>query len=170
MNTWKVILATLVIFGAGVVTGGLLVKYAANLNVPQNSSKPAPAGGNGRSNGGFQPAANPWQIQSRNLMRRMERDLSLTSGQREHMEQIITESQERTKSLWKPITPQMAREWGRLRRELRDQLTPEQAAKFDAFFKQRQGPGKRRPGTNAPAGDTNSISTNSLADGPGSVQ
>ena len=28
MNTWKVILATLVIFITGVVTGGLLVSYA----------------------------------------------------------------------------------------------------------------------------------------------
>ena len=28
MNTWKVILATLVIFVAGVLTGGLLVSYA----------------------------------------------------------------------------------------------------------------------------------------------
>ncbi len=27
MNSWKVILATVVIFGAGVLTGGLLVNY-----------------------------------------------------------------------------------------------------------------------------------------------
>ena len=35
MNTWKVILATLVIFVAGVVTGGLLVSYG-------NASGPVP--------------------------------------------------------------------------------------------------------------------------------
>lgn len=166
MNTWKVILATLVIFATGVVTGGLLVKYASNLNTQPVAAAPAPQVSNGATNRPFQPAANPWQLQSRNLLRKMERELTLTEGQREHMEQIITNSQERTRFIWKPITPQMNREMARVRREMRDQLSPEQAARFDGFFKQRQGQGKRRPvsangtGTNTVPEDLNSALTN----------
>lgn len=166
VNVWKVILATLVIFGTGVVTGGLLVKSAMHLNdLPPASQQSAPVASTGTNasnggNGGAQAGGNPWLVQSRNLLRRMDRELALTGGQRDHMEQLITNSQERTKIIWKPITPQMSREMGRLHREMRDQLTPEQATKFDGFFKQRPSSGKRRPGTNSPVIDTNSLATN----------
>src|ERR1041385_9373980 len=50
VNTWKVILATLVIFGTGVVTGGLLVVYSNNMTHHQEKPveaeiKPADAAG-----------------------------------------------------------------------------------------------------------------------------
>ena len=169
MNTWKVILATLVIFGTGVITGGLLVNFAVqhNVSVPLPlAGTPAPSAGNNGTNRVIQSTANPWQVQSRNLLRRMERELTLTEGQREHMEQIITNSQERTKFIWKPITPQMSREMARVHREMRDQLTPDQASKFDGFFKQRNAPSKRRPGTNAMSNDFNSALTNFPATNP----
>ncbi len=167
MSAWKVILATLVIFATGVVTGGLLVNFVVKHDAPLPlAAAPAPPAPNGGTNRIVQPAANPWLVQSRNLLRRMERDLTLTEGQREHMEQIITNSQERTKLIWKPITPQMSREMARVRREMRDQLTSDQAAKFDGFFKQRPNQPKRRPaanGTNAMPDDLSSVLSNSPA-------
>ena len=84
MSAWKVILATLVIFGAGVVTGGLLVSYAVHAN--QTPPKQVIT----------QSAVNPWQLRSRELLRRMDRELDLTPEQRKHIEKIITDSQERT--------------------------------------------------------------------------
>ncbi|MCX6890120.1 MAG: hypothetical protein NTX51_01140 [Verrucomicrobia bacterium] len=37
MNTWRVILATMVIFGAGVLTGGLLVRHSEHIKLPRSS-------------------------------------------------------------------------------------------------------------------------------------
>ena len=41
MNNWKVIFATAVIFGAGVVTGGLLVNYVTYSHPKNNPRRPA---------------------------------------------------------------------------------------------------------------------------------
>src|SRR4051812_4691261 len=126
VKIWKVILATLVIFGAGVITGGLLVNHV--VKIKKTANKPAPP----------LQALTPWQQRSRDLLHRMERELDLTPEQRQHVEKIIMESQERTRSLWKPIAPQMNREMVRVREEMREELTPEQRKRFDELLKPRQ--------------------------------
>jgi Spy/CpxP family protein refolding chaperone len=159
VKIWKVILATLVIFGAGVVTGGLLVSHVDRVNrVKPKSGKPAPTPS---------PAVNPWNQRSRDLLKRMERELNLTPEQREHIEKIIAESQERTKALWRPIAPQMNKEMLKVREEIREQLTPEQLKKFDDLSKPRQQLKKsddhRHSTTDSPsleAPGTNTVSTN----------
>jgi Spy/CpxP family protein refolding chaperone len=148
VNSWKIILSTLVIFGAGVVTGGLLVSYTLRAN--QIRMRPANS-----------MAATPWQLRSRDLLHRMERELDLTPGQRETISKLITDSQERTKSLWKPIAPRMNRELQQLHEGIRDELTPEQRRKFDELLKQRQAQSRNRLATNSPSlAITNSLSTN----------
>lgn len=143
MNAWKVILATLVIFGTGVVTGGLLVTYAIHTNSP--SSVPAQPGTQ-------QTALNPWQLRGQ-LLRRLVRDLNLTTGQREHIEDIIKDSQERTKNIWKPIQGPMNREIQRMFREVRDQLTTEQNEKLDEMLRAHPAlEPRRRQLTNSPPG------------------
>ena len=122
MNTWKIILATLVIFGAGVVTGGLVVRHA----LQANSANTATAN-----------SATPWQAQNRDLLRRMDRELHLTLEQHARIEKIIGESQDRTRSLWKPITPQMAAEMQTVRDGIREELQPGQRKKFDELMKAR---------------------------------
>ncbi len=154
MNSWKVILSTLVIFGAGVITGGLLVTYALRAN----QFRPRLAGG---------LATNPWQLRSRDLLHRMDRELELTPGQHETIAKLITDSQERTKALWKPIAPRMNREMQRLHEEIRDELTPEQRGKFDELLKQRQAQMRGRFATNAPSlTNANSLSTNAQPASP----
>jgi Spy/CpxP family protein refolding chaperone len=126
VKIWKVIVATLVIFGAGVITGGLLVNHV--VKIKKATSKPAAA---------FQ-VTTPWQQRNRDLLHRMERELDLTPPQRQRVEQIITDSQERTRALWKPIAPQMNKEMVRVREDIREELTPEQRKKFDELLKPRQ--------------------------------
>ncbi len=157
MNTWKVILATLVIFGAGVVTGGFLVMYADHTNIV---SRPNQAAGAVAGTGAGQ-AMNPWLQRARELLRRMDRDLSLTPEQHQRIEKLISTSAERTRALWKPIAPQMAKEMQILHREIRDELTPEQQPKYDELSRPRNGQLNRRGGTNQPpALQTNSAPAN----------
>ena len=62
MNAWKVILSTLVIFIAGVITGGLLVTHTVRVfrgDARPPNSRPAAAMGT------------PWQAKNKDLLRRM---------------------------------------------------------------------------------------------------
>jgi hypothetical protein len=127
VNSWKVILATLVIFGTGVVTGGLLVSHAVG-------ERPVPA----------PPppviqaeAATPWAARMRDLMRRMDLQLALQPEQRTRIEKIMVDSQERTKVLWQPILPQMNQEMQSVRVQIRGELNPNQRRKFEMLFRPR---------------------------------
>jgi hypothetical protein len=150
VNAWKVILSTLVIFIAGVVTGGLLVTYA--LQVRQNRPKPP--------NSANVQAASPWGVRNKELLRRMDRELELTPEQHVRIDSIMSTSEERTKSLWKPIMPLMSKETQLVRAEIRDLLNADQKKKFDDFGKGRPGQEKRRFTNSGPASITNSILTN----------
>ncbi|MDB6018079.1 MAG: hypothetical protein JWR19_2568 [Pedosphaera sp.] len=124
MNAWKVILTTLVIFGAGVFTGGFLVSNAIHVKAKANPSTKI-------------QTSTPWYAHAKELLHRMEHDLNLSKEQHEHIEKIITDSQDRTRSLWKPIIPQMNQEIQKVNDDIRDQLTPEQRVKFDELLKAR---------------------------------
>jgi Spy/CpxP family protein refolding chaperone len=157
VKIWKVILATLVIFGAGVITGGLLVNHVVRLSEIKNQKKIKAA-----TPATTVQAVTPWQQRNRDLLRRMDRELNLTPEQHDQIEKIILESQERTKVLWKPIAPQMNKETQMVHERMRDQLTPEQRKKFDDLVKPRgkKQDGKPHLGTNALTAE---ISTNAVA-------
>jgi Spy/CpxP family protein refolding chaperone len=157
VKIWKVILATLVIFGAGVITGGLLVNHVVSLKTIRDKKGT-------KSASATTQAVTPWQQRNRDLLRRMDRELNLTPEQHDQMEKILLESQERTKILWKPIAPQMTKETQMVHERMRDQLTPEQRKKFDDLVKPRlkKLDGKPHSGTNAPTA-TAEISTNAPA-------
>jgi hypothetical protein len=157
VNAWKVILATLVIFIAGVITGGLLVRNAMRVEQLVSSDisskqQPRPSRPtNGPGNGQI-VANNPWAFRNRELLRRMDRELELTPAQHQDVEKIMTTSEEQTKSLWKPIAPLMNKEMQLVRAEIRNVLTPEQQRIFDGFNKGR--PLQRRPTTNSNGADS----------------
>lgn len=113
-NTWKVILATLVIYGAGVMTGGLLV----NLTAKSKPRAPLPP----------QPIIN---IQRPEFLRRLDRQLALTQEQFETIEEIINESNDRTKALWEPIAPALKAELREVHDKIRAVLTADQRKKFE---------------------------------------
>ena len=125
MKILPVIFATVVIFGAGVVTGGLLVRETLR---PKSSSWdnliPPP---------GLSPG--PWQLQRREFLVRMERQMNLSLEQRQKIGKIIHESQDRTKPLWEFIAPELREELEKVRVQIRGELTPLQQTQFDDLLK-----------------------------------
>jgi hypothetical protein len=129
VNSWKVILATMVIFGTGVVTGGLLVRHAGpggvrrpqRANTAVHATQPSPAG-----------------VMRIEFLRRMERELDLAPAQREPIDKILKDGQERTKKLMDTVEPRRREEFKRTIEEFRAVLTPEQRSRFDGVVKQQQ--------------------------------
>ena len=113
MKPWKVILATLVIFVAGMVTGGLATKRLQ----PEPAATKAPA-----------------SLQRFDLLRRMEKRLDLTPLQQERIGQIVHESQERSKKAWEQVRPIIRDEFQRVQDRIREELSPEQAKKFETLL------------------------------------
>ena len=144
MNSWKVILATMVIFGTGVVTGGLLVGHF------QSHPTPRPPGqGVGPNPGKGAQVLSPGGMRV-DLLRRMVRDLDLTPDQRDRVDKILKESQERTR---KVMAPFMRDEWLRTTAQFRDVLTPEQQPRFDELMKEKQQQRGRDQRRGPPTGD-----------------
>jgi hypothetical protein len=136
VSPWKVILATMVIFGCGVVTGGLLMKTALPFPLPGRvNPEPNRAADNPPPFGQFQQPA---------FLKRMQKQLDLTPQQNEAVARIMKESQDRTRPLWVPIAPKLREEMRRDRQEIRAVLTPEQQVKFDELL-------RNRPRKNPPA-------------------
>jgi hypothetical protein len=127
VNSWKVILATMVIFGTGVITGGLLVKNTA----PTTARRPAAAN---RTN---QPPVNvsPQQLLRLEFLRSVRKDLDLSPEQHERIEKIIHEGQEQTRKLWDSVAPDMRKELQSVHEKIRAELSPEQRRKFELLIK-----------------------------------
>jgi len=139
VNTWKPILAALVIFAAGVVTGGLTV------NLRQQPARPK------GSVAAKKPVAMPREGQLRELSRRMQAELDLTPEQRGRIETIIHDSQERVKTLRDEVGQKTSEEFREMRQKIRDELTPEQRKKFAEIMKQHDDRNKRDERTARPS-------------------
>ena len=151
MNSWKVILATMVIFGAGVITGALVVQFSSSQSLLQHQR--AGHSGETGSPGGMRLE----------FLRRMQRELNLTAEQRERIDKILKQSQERTRKVMEPVGPQLHQELQRAKAEFREVLTPEQQTHFDELLKQQQRFREQHRWLNRsePAA-TNAVSTNSI--------
>jgi len=146
VNAWKVVCAALVIFVAGIVTGATLVRFAQgprqwrtqrpgmeyraqpnfahpgnpNLtNEPRPQNAPNPAGG----------------LLSREFIQVLERQLRLTPEQRDRVDQIMVEGQERVRELRSRIDPELRKELQQTREQIRAVLTPEQREQFEQMMK-----------------------------------
>jgi hypothetical protein len=124
VKVWKVILAALVIFAAGVGTGGLTARLKVHETPP-----PPPTLGMG-------PLRERGQ-----LLDRMQRELYLSPMQREHIEKILRENHDRMKQLWDSIAPQAQEERRRVHDLILAELQPEQKQHFEEMLKSR-GPGR----------------------------
>jgi hypothetical protein len=159
VNIWKVILATLVIFGTGVITGGLLVGYSDRAwrrppPEPALTEGPppmaaAPSAGAAREN--RQPGLLPPSLR-RDFVERLDRELNLSAEQREEIRRIVNEGQQRTREIWRL-------EWIATRQRIRAQLTPGQRIHFEQLLKPQPRDARRilagdRPSTNSPEPDT----------------
>jgi hypothetical protein len=123
VKIWKVILATLVIFAAGAVAGGILVQnglLARSLKL----SAPTPA-----------PPV-PGFLSQQRFQERLKKELQLSEDQTNRIDRIFAESNERMKILWGLIGPEVQKELQEVRESIRAVLTPEQREKFEHLLRQ----------------------------------
>ncbi|MBI3415785.1 MAG: hypothetical protein HY043_10805 [Verrucomicrobia bacterium] len=118
VKNWKLILATSLIFATGMVTGAVTMKR-------------------------LQPVRLPGPGQRVEFLRRIEKRLDLSHAQRERIDKILSESQERTAKLWEQIGPRMREEFDEVRKQIRQELEPPQLVKFDDLIRKTR---VRRPG------------------------
>ena len=116
MNAWKVILATLVIYTAGLLTGGIAVR----LLQPARFQPPNPA------------------LLREDFVRRMATEVKLSPQQRERILKVVHDSQDRVKELYGLISPEMTEEMQFVRETIRVELDPEQEKRFDEFMRKQQ--------------------------------
>lgn len=140
MNTWKVILAAIVIYGAGVMSGGLLVSHVVRPH-PRYPHRPDALMAFGNSppqtnTPGLPSSRSPRlpEMMSRQFLQRLDERLHLTPAQREAIQKIITDGQNL-----------MHKTMLDTRLEIREQLTPEQRSQFDEMVKR---PPRRMPYSN----------------------
>ena len=141
----------MVIFGAGVITGALVLQFSSSplLLQRQRPGHPVETG----SPGGMRLE----------FLRRTQRELNLTAEQRERVDKILKQSQERTRKVMEPVTPQLHQELQRARAEFREVLTSEQQTRFDELLKQQQHFREQHRWFNRPElAPTNAVSTNSI--------
>lgn len=120
MKQGQVILAALVIFAAGVITGGLTVRLT-----PREPVQPIMSIAAGSTR------------QRADLLDRMQRQLYLTPEQKSRIEQILRDSHAKMKLLWDSIAPQAQEERRRVNEAIRAELLPEQQKQFEAMLQAR---------------------------------
>ena len=123
----------MVIFGAGVITGGLLVHRTGGVKKVR-PIKPA-------TTNAVTQNVTPSQMQRMEFLVRANRELELTPEQRERIERILKEGQERTRQIWETVGPDMRKELQLVRERIKVELTPEQRRRFEELMKRpgRQG-------------------------------
>ena len=129
MKIWKAILATLVIFAAGMFAGGLVAKRVIGQKPP-----PIPAP--------------PVDMQQR-FYGKLKKELALTADQTNRLDKIFVEGNARVKIIWDLMAPELQKERDEVFENIRAVLTPEQREKFEKLAKERprkpDGDGRRGP-------------------------
>jgi len=117
----------MVIFGTGVITGGLLVKNtttgAGRRAAGTNKTNQAPV------------AVSPQQLLRLEFLKTVRKDLDLSPEQHERIEKIIHEGQERSRKLWDSVAPDMRKELQAVHEKIRAELSPEQRRRFEQLLK-----------------------------------
>ncbi len=146
MNTWKVVLATLVIFVAGILTGAMLVRSSMRMKqihqraFMQQPAERVPPSQMLREPREVRPPVQsnaPSQFMRREFSVLLQGELRLTHEQREQIERIMAEGQERIQKTRQQIEPEIRREMTESRDRMREVLTPEQRQRFEQLMKQR---------------------------------
>ena len=151
----------MLIFGTGVITGALVIRESERIRAPRPPKQAT-----------IRPPGNAGLMRVE-LLRRMERELELSSEQRELVDKIIKESQERTRKIMEPVMPQMREELQVTKERFRAVLTPEQRERFDELSKQPQRPrdrGERDPRREKMRPPTGPSTVPSPSGNPGSNQ
>jgi hypothetical protein len=126
--SWKIILATTVIFATGIVTGVFWSDLRNQQNMPDSRRENMPRG-----------------PRMHDFIQRFGERLELSETQRTHITQLLTESQERMDTIMKAMRPRIDEEFSTVNASIKSFLTEEQATQFEEIIKARRqrGPGGR---------------------------
>ena len=148
MNAWKIVLATLVIFIAGIITGASLVRFSQNrggrmnqrpqpeINQPNNPSRPENQNRRNDPEFGNQTGQQPGPL-NRQFVLGLDRQLKLTREQRDKVEKLMVEGQERIRQMRSKIEPEMRKEMQSVNEQIKTILTAEQREQFERIMRQR---------------------------------
>jgi hypothetical protein len=160
MNSWKIILAAVVIFGAGVLTGGLLVNYVEqshpkDLQRPPGESNPQPQASNrdhDQPDPQDLPKPRPPEILGKQFVQQLDKTLHLLPEQRAAIAKIVADGQERNQEIWTNVAPQFHKVLQDVRQQIREQLAPEQRKPFEELLKRFRPAGHHpQPLANSPS-------------------
>jgi hypothetical protein len=147
VNAWKIILATLVIFGAGVITGGLIVNYSNERRSPATALVETPKRNVMAAREPRLPIA-PNFLLRKEFLERLNRELDLSAEQRGRIEKRICDGQEQIKELSKLIEPDVQDVLFDTREKIRCELNEQQKALYTELLKKKPA----KTSTNLPAG------------------
>jgi Spy/CpxP family protein refolding chaperone len=168
VNSWKVILAAVVIFGAGVLTGGLLVNYVdhpllQNVRLPFAEARLHPqTGGRDQLRQEEFPRPRSPEMLKKEFVEHLGDALKLTPAQYDAIQKIFTEGQEQNRQIWTNVAPKMRQVMEGVQQQIRAELTPDQQKQFETLVKQLAP--RRPPRDKAPPGSP--LPTNSPPPGP----
>jgi len=138
VNDWKVIptivIATVLIFGAGVFSGGFLVNYVKQAHPKKNSKPEAASTTNAVASAPTGKSQRPPEILNKDFLQRLDTELHLLPEQHEVIQKIINDGQTQVKKAMNDA-----------RLEIRDVLKPDQLKQFDEMI--------RRPAKSATKND-----------------
>jgi len=116
VNNWKVIFATIVIFGTGVVTGGLLVNHVRQSEHRHH----APGSGNNAAANATNQTVRLPEVLSKPFIHKLDNLLTLSTNQYAAVEKTIGEGQNQMRKLMQDV-----------RQSIREELTPAQRQRYD---------------------------------------
>jgi hypothetical protein len=158
VKLWRVILATFVIFTAGILAGAMVSRRHFRpppcLPPPPESvgRNPTAAGSNHEPSRLIMPFNRPpGRGLGRDFLERLNKELRLEPGQRQRIQQILEESQKRNKEIWEKIAPEIREEMKRSREEIQRELTPEQKRRMEELMKRPAKTPREGPATNSAA-------------------
>lgn len=128
MKPWKVILAAIVIFAAGAMVGTAVARKAPRSGGPKMATT---------NQFSVPPAPPNFMVQRMEFLRQAERQLELTPEQKTKVEQILTDSRQRTRLIMEKLTPELRDELKQTTLAIRETLSREQREKFDRLMRNR---------------------------------
>ena len=174
MNSWNLILATVVIFGTGVITGGLLVDHVVQPHSKSSHHASTPPAASATNNLPVMRSVDIFNLKQPELLtqdfvQKLDDQLQLTPVQRDAIQKIITTGQAQNHSIATNCTALYHQVLQEVRQHIREQLNPDQLKEFEKLLKQMHPPAHKTTGTNMVSslpGSTNApagLSTNTSA-------
>lgn len=152
MREARIVVAALVIFAAGVLTGGVGAGLAGRFLRGQSSftstsapteKRVSPAAGsrpNAPSNAPSGTLSRPPGRAQIEAMARWTRELDLETSQRQRIDAILDRAGVHLQELWEPVAPQARGEIEGARRQIEQILTPEQRLRWNEVRRRRAVP------------------------------